>query len=76
MDIGFTGNFTCLKKSVNEKIHSDWIAKEKDKWVELAPTEFQTVFANDIRPDAKAHGYRILEKKTRTLIQFISLQVL
>lgn len=54
MDIGFEGNFLCLKKSINERLHKEWIIKEKDKWVTVAPTIFKTVFANDIRPDAKA----------------------
>ena len=63
MDIGFTGNFTCLKKSVNEKIHPDWIKKENGKWVELAPTGFETVFANDIRPDAKTAWVSYFEKE-------------
>lgn len=54
MDIGFEGNFKCLKKSVNTKIHPDWITESDDDWVTVAPTIFETVFANDIRPDAKA----------------------
>ena len=54
MDIGFEGNFTCSKKSVNRDIHPDWIISENGDWVTVAPTIFETVFANDIRPDAKA----------------------
>lgn len=54
MDIGFEGGFRCLKKCVNETIHPDWIAAEDGDWVILAPTMFTTVFANDIRPDAKS----------------------
>lgn len=54
MDLGFTGGFKCLKKSINKKIHNDWISSENENWVELKRTEFDTVFANDIRPDAKA----------------------
>lgn len=53
MDIGFEGGFTCLKKSINTEMHPDWIVKENGDWVTLAPTVFETVFANDIRPDAK-----------------------
>jgi len=53
MDIGFEGGFECLKKSVNEDIHPDWIAKEHGRWIKLASTNFETVFANDIRPDAR-----------------------
>ena len=54
MDIGFEGAFTCLKKSINTKIHPDWIIEDNGEWVTVAPTIFETVFANDIRPDAKA----------------------
>lgn len=54
MDLGFEGDFRCLRKSVNEQLHPDWISEVEENWVKLAPTRFQTVFANDIRPDAKA----------------------
>jgi DNA (cytosine-5)-methyltransferase 1 len=54
MDLGFTGGFRCLKKSVNYNIHKDWIDSENENWIDLKRTCFNTVFANDIRPDAKA----------------------
>ncbi len=54
MDIGFEGGFDCLKSSVNTKIHSDWVEEDKERWVRLKKTGFETAFANDIRPDAKA----------------------
>lgn len=54
MDIGFEGDFVCLKKSINSNIHPDWIKETSGEWVRVAPTIFDTVFANDIRPDAKA----------------------
>lgn len=54
MDIGFEGDFVCLKKSINSGIHPDWIRETFGEWVRVAPTIFDTVFANDIRPDAKA----------------------
>lgn len=54
MDIGFEGGFTCHKKSINTDLHPDWIIQENGDWVTVAPTIFDTVFANDIRPDAKA----------------------
>ena len=54
MDLGFTGSFFCNEKSVNKKLHADWIADIQNKKILLAPTSFETVFANDIRPDAKA----------------------
>lgn len=54
MDIGFEGGFTCLSKSINKNMHADWIEKEDETWTLLKKTGFETVFANDIRPDAKA----------------------
>ena len=54
MDIGFEGDFVCLKKSINSDLHPDWIKETLGDWVRVAPTIFDTVFANDIRPDAKA----------------------
>lgn len=54
MDIGFEGGFTCLRRSINEQVHADWIQTLNGDWVTVRPTGFKTVFANDIRPDAKA----------------------
>lgn len=53
MDIGFEGGFTCLKRSINSNIHPQWIAEDYGDVVKVAETGFHTVFANDIRPDAK-----------------------
>lgn len=63
MDIGFEGSFTCLKKSINNKLHPDWIAEENGNWVKVEPTIFETVFANDIRPDAKAAWVSYFSKR-------------
>lgn len=54
MDIGFEGGFKCLKQSINKDLHPNWIANEDVNWVTVSETGFKTVFANDIRPDAKA----------------------
>ncbi len=54
MDIGFEGDFLCLKRSINTQLHPDWIIEDRGNWVKVKKTPFQTVFANDIRPDAKA----------------------
>lgn len=54
MDIGFEGGFTCHRKSINEKLNKDWITEIDGDWVKVKDTGFETVFANDIRPDAKA----------------------
>lgn len=54
MDLGFEGGFPVLKRSVNSKIHSTWKTVDIDqKWLKLPATRFATVFANDIRPDAR-----------------------
>ena len=55
IDLGFEGGFTILKKSLNTKVHPNWQYTEIDSnWINLAPTNFSTVFANDIRPDARS----------------------
>lgn len=54
MDIGFEGGFKTLKCTVNTKIHEDWVDHEDKKYYYLKDTIFETVFANDIVPAAKA----------------------
>lgn len=64
MDLGFEGGFPVLKKSINKKIHDDWKTKSIDSmWDQLPLTRFRTVFANDIRPDAKAAWTAYFEKR-------------
>jgi DNA (cytosine-5)-methyltransferase 1 len=63
MDLGFEGSFTCLKKSINISLHPDWVVKENGDWVTVSPTSFETVFANDIRPDAKAAWVSFFKKR-------------
>lgn len=54
LDLGFEGNFSVLKKSVNLDLHPDWIECDIDKFRYLLKrTRFQTVFANDILKCAK-----------------------
>ena len=62
MDIGFEGGFNCLKASINSELHPNWIEKEHGEWVTVKKTGFDTVFANDIRPDAKAAWVSYFEK--------------
>lgn len=54
MDLGFDGDFVCLKRSINQILHPNWISEDNGRWVRVRKTPFETVFANDIRPDAKA----------------------
>ncbi len=63
MDIGFEGSFTCLTKSINKEAHPDWIVKDDGVWAEVSATGFQTVFANDIRPDAKTAWISYFSKR-------------
>lgn len=54
MDLGFEGGFTVLKKSINKKVNPHWKTRSIDSvWARLPKTRFKTLFANDIRPDAK-----------------------
>ncbi len=43
MDIGFEGGFECLKRSINEHIHKDWIEKDFGKWVVLKDSGFDFI---------------------------------
>ncbi len=55
MDLGFEGGFCVLKNSVNTKMHKEWkVKKESDNWVQLPKNRYHTIFANDIKPEAKA----------------------
>lgn len=63
LDIGFEGDFTCLRKSINTLIHPDWIQDGSGDWVSVKRTGFRTIFANDIRPDAKAAWVNYFSKK-------------
>ena len=63
MDIGFEGGFRCLKRSINTDIHPDWIKQDEGELVTVADTGFHTVFANDIRPDAKSAWVSFFEQR-------------
>lgn len=55
IDLGFEGDFNVLTVSVNPEINTKWnIDKVDKKWSHLGKTVFHTVFANDIKPEAKA----------------------
>lgn len=54
MDLGFEGGFHVLSKSINEKIHPNWVEGKIDHaWSLLQPNRFKTVFANDILKPAQ-----------------------
>lgn len=66
MDIGFEGGFTCGAGSVNADMHPDWIEEtlEGGGKVLLKKTSFETVFANDIKPDARRAWTEYFSAKT------------
>ena len=53
LDLGFEGGFKALKAAVNPTIFADVKKTEDRNWTMLPKTRFTTVFANDIREDAK-----------------------
>lgn len=54
LDLGFEGYFNIFKSQYNSRIHPDWETENiDDKRVSLPKTRFNTVFANDIKPDAQ-----------------------
>ena len=54
MDLGFEGDFSVLKSSVNEISNPDFINEElENNFIKLSKTRFKTVFANDILKDAR-----------------------
>ena len=54
MDLGFEGGFRVPRESVNPSVNGRWNARGEDEhWVYLPKNRFHTVFANDIRPDAR-----------------------
>lgn len=63
MDIGLEGGFNCHIRSINTNINPDWIKEVRGEWVTVSETGFKTVFANDIRPDAKAAWVSYFENK-------------
>lgn len=64
MDLGFEGGFSVFKKSINLSIHKNFIEKElNDKFYQLKPTGFETVFANDILNSAHSAWVNYFGKK-------------
>lgn len=54
MDLGFEGHFSIFKKQFNKRIHPNWEIKDlNNNQILLPKTRFSTVFANDIKPEAK-----------------------
>ncbi len=82
MDLGFEGNFSVLKSSVNEILNPDFIENELDNnFVKLKKTRFKTVFANDILKDARnawvhyfsKRGHEIENYQTDSIVDLVKL---
>jgi len=67
LDLGFEGDFNVLNESINEEINSDWkcLSSSNKKWKRLPKTRFKTIFANDIRQDAKIAWENYFGKRGR-----------
>lgn len=64
MDIGFEGGFKVSSKSINPKIHPEWSVNGiHNGMVELPPTNFKTIFANDIVPATRAAWIPFFSKR-------------
>ncbi len=64
MDLGFEGDFEVLASSINSKINKNWDITRIDKnWVRLPKNRFHTVFANDIKENAKTAWTNFFAKR-------------
>ncbi|MEP2058591.1 MAG: DNA (cytosine-5-)-methyltransferase [Maribacter litoralis] len=82
MDLGFEGDFSVLKSSVNEVLNPDFINKElENNFVKLSKTRFKTVFANDILKDARnawvnyfsKRGHNAEDYQTDSIVDLVKL---
>lgn len=78
MDLGFEGGFVCNRKSINPS--RDIIEQElNEDWVQVKKTKFETVFANDILPEAfltwthylKQYGYPDTIYHTESIVDLV-----
>ncbi|WP_298468982.1 DNA (cytosine-5-)-methyltransferase [uncultured Psychrobacillus sp.] len=64
MDLGFEGGFNVLSRALNPVVNPNWTTSKLDNtWSYLEETIFKTIFANDIRPDAKRAWIKYFSKK-------------
>ncbi len=74
MDIGFEGSFRCLKASINTDLHPTWVKKDEGDRVLLQETKFSTVFANDIKPDAKSAWVSFFSERKKNANEIYHLE--
>ena len=63
MDLGLEGGFSVFSKELNSNIHPDWCLDTVNGRTMLPRTSFQTVFANDIKPDAQSAWLNYFSKR-------------
>ena len=65
MDLGFEGDFEVLTKSVNITVNNHWnISKgTTDDWTHLEKTGVNTIFANDVKAEARNAWTNYFSKK-------------
>ena len=82
MDLGFEGDFSVLKSSVNEVLNPNFINEElENNFVKLSKTRFKTVFANDILKDARnawvnyfsKRGHNAEDYQTDSIVDLVKL---
>ncbi len=82
MDLGFEGDFSVLKSSVNEILNPNFISEElENNFVKLSKTRFKTVFANDILKDARnawvnyftKRGNNVEDYQTDSIVDLVKL---
>ena len=83
MDLGFEGSFQVLTQSVNTHINPTWHTRKIDsQWTYLPKTRFHTIFANDIRPDARRvwtnyfsrYGIQPADYHEQSIVDLVKLQ--
>jgi len=82
MDLGFEGDFSVLKSSVNEILNPNFINEElENNFIKLSKTRFKTVFANDILKDARnawvnyfsKRGHNAEDYQTDSIVDLVKL---
>ncbi len=82
MDLGFEGDFSVLRSSVNETLNPNFIKETlTNNFVQLSKTRFKTVFANDILKDARnawvnyfsKRGHNPDEYQTESIVDLVKL---
>jgi len=82
MDLGFEGDFSVLKSSVNEILNPNFISEElENNFIKLSKTRFKTVFANDILKDARnawvnyfsKRGHNAEDYQTDSIVDLVKL---